>query len=1532
MYKQQGCSHPNFPFNPLSKHDQLNGYPFIILIYILATFSLLLLSLPAMGNTTVREIKKEPLVLYFSRADPYYYCEDPSDCVAHYDAKWESENLNPSRDIEIFNPQPSTNTVLGKPIWIGYSAVVSSDRGSEYIPLISYSLSATLRCPLNENGMPWMNRMITYYPDYTSECVLRLPIDQLACDKNKQHNQVAQGSGLGNPIFPETQLKKQVEVDYLSQNRLLDFVRTYRSDTGQFGSLLDQRLIGSSSTAEVGVNRYCNFLTYENPPGSGQIYQYCFKDITSSSVQYLQLADKKGNYIYFDMTEDPDNPAPNPNIAIYPRRTTDINGTENWLVEKGNHIDRYSREGRFSGRYLANGRYVTYTFSDEDTPESVAPRPGLMIAAQDPWGKEIRFNYDADGKLSHFTDPSGEIIQYRYGELDVPISEVEYPDGSMREYFWNEPTLAPNPIVNALTGIEYENGARSSYGYNTSGKAISTERASGVDKWSLSPGYNRVTVTDPLGTQRILLTTKLHGMAYLTSQSQPAGAGCAASSASLTYDANANIASKTDFNGETTTYSYDLGRNLEIQRIEASGTSSTKTISTDWHPDWRLKVSEAQPNKITTWVYNGQLDQQTGVVASCAPANAEVIDGMPIAVICKRIVQSTMDDDGSDGFNAVTTAPEQEWSYTYNRYGKVLTMDGPRSDLADHWQYEYWPDSAVCPGASEGIGMDKGCRGELSRVTNPLGHETEYLKYNAHGQLLEMRTPNNLLVRYAYDQRQRLVEHDFEGRTTGFEYDLRGLLVRVIPNDSQPIAYIYDDAGRLTQITREATGEYIRYTLDAMGNRIAENIYDASGTLLQKTDLAYDALARLAELADSKNQVTAFLYDANGNLTQTTDAKLNPTAQTYDALDRLKQQTDALDGTTQYTYDAQDNLTSVTDPSGLTTTYNYDGLGNLISQTSPDTGTTTYTYDEAGNRLTQTDARGITVSYSYDALNRLTHVSYPDTSLNVTYNYDQGTDGIGNLTSIVDTNGTTTYTYNAYGDLITQARTSSDSIVTTFNYDYDTYGRLASLTYPSGNSVNYTYDAHGQLSSLTYEWSDGTTQPLISNLQTLPFGPIEAFDYGNGLSLTRSFDQDYQLVSQNIPGILQSSYQHDPVGNITDWQDLLSTGQDQLFDYDALYRLTSANGAYGDITYTYDATGNRLSLTLDGSTETYSYVPSSHRLQQILGSVTDSRTYDAAGNTIQSLIGSYAYDDTNRMVSFTKTGATATYAYNGKGERISKNVDGTITRFRYAPAGQLLGEYDQNGQAIREYITLEGQPVALVSTDPVTAANTIYYLHTDHLGAVVKATDGTQALVWDAERKPFGERSVTTAQIEMPLGFPGQYFDEETGNYYNYFRDYDPKTGRYLQSDPIGLWGGVNTYGYANSNSLTNIDLKGLFWGPNPPSGPSPNPNPTPNSPIFPGSSCGPAGSPNNFPNGMFGDWNFEPACQYHDQCYGHCGADKGYCDRAFRDIMTWECNKLGDMISRQTCRNMANAYYQAVDRFGDDPYKNAQSGCQCKP
>jgi RHS repeat-associated protein len=365
--------------------------------------------------------------------------------------------------------------------------------------------------------------------------------------------------------------------------------------------------------------------------------------------------------------------------------------------------------------------------------------------------------------------------------------------------------------------------------------------------------------------------------------------------------------------------------------------------------------------------------------------------------------------------------------------------------------------------------------------------------------------------------------------------------------------------------------------------------------------------------------------------------------------------------------------------------------------------------------------------------------------------------------------------------------------------------------------------------------------------------------------------------------------------------------------------LISANGRYGDLSFEYDATGNRLRFTQGRSTTTYHYAIDSHQLLASLGSHPETRTYNAVGNTLQSAIGRYRYDDTNRPVQYTRAGVVAEYAYNGKGERVSKTVNGRTTHFRYGPNGQLLGEYADDGKPLREYIYLEGQPLALLSfsaadtpeppqqthsrqmrgrikprrevsgmqkhgwmpvdrcdsghqgpsvsrtpatpssrwrgrverskalskqdrhrspgagignrskrwlkgdgknplinqstTTPSLLNSRLAYLHTDHLGAVVKATDDNQNLVWDAVRRPFGSRSLITAQIEMPLGFPGQYYDEESGVYYNYFRTYDPSMGRYLESDPIGLEGGLNIYTYVRGNPINRIDPEGLKDG-----------------------------------------------------------------------------------------------------------------------
>ncbi|MCU7920888.1 MAG: RHS repeat protein [Candidatus Thiodiazotropha sp. (ex Epidulcina cf. delphinae)] len=746
------------------------------------------------------------------------------------------------------------------------------------------------------------------------------------------------------------------------------------------------------------------------------------------------------------------------------------------------------------------------------------------------------------------------------------------------------------------------------------------------------------------------------------------------------------------------------------------------------------------------------------------------------------------------GLTAQTAQSDHTVSYTYTAQGQVATLDGPRLDVADITTYGY------------------NAQGQRISITNPLGHATQVTAHDAAGRPLTMVSPNGLTTTLSYDARGRLTQQTrgdgTASRTTQYAYDAVGNLTQATQPDGSFLSYEYDPAHRLIGM-EDNQGNRIDYTLDAMGNRLSEQVSDPQGVLTRSQSQVYDQLSQLSQQIDSQNHATGYGYDANGNLTQTTDANQQATAQTYDPHDRLRQVTDPLNGTTHYTYDAQHNLTSVTDPNGLSTTYEYDGLGHLISQTSPDTGATSYTVDEAGNRLTQTDARGVTVSYAYDALNRLTAIHYPDPSLDVGYTYDQGTHGIGQLTQMSDAQGSTDYGYNAYGELISQTRTSSDAIVTTFGYAYDTHGRLATLTYPSGKQLHYDYATDGQLTTLTLEQTGGATQSLASNIQRLPFGPIQALDYGNGLSLSRSFDQDYRLISQQLTGVLDNSYTHDPVGNITAWTDLLNTARHQQFGYDALDRLLSASGAYGSLGYSYDATGNRLSMTEGSTTETYSYVPDSHRLQQILGSVTDNRGYDDAGNTVQSLIGSYTYDQTNRLSGYSKPGTQAAYAYNGKGERVSKTVNSVTTRFRYGPEGRLLGEYDATGNPVREYVYLDGQPVAMSSTDATTGAEVLSYLHTDHLGAVVKATDQGQNLVWDATRRPFGERDITTAQIGMPLGFPGQIFDEETGNYYNYFRDYDPSTGRYLQSDPIGLDGGLNTYLYVNANPIRFVDPTG---------------------------------------------------------------------------------------------------------------------------
>ena len=141
---------------------------------------------------------------------------------------------------------------------------------------------------------------------------------------------------------------------------------------------------------------------------------------------------------------------------------------------------------------------------------------------------------------------------------------------------------------------------------------------------------------------------------------------------------------------------------------------------------------------------------------------------------------------------------------------------------------------------------------------------------------------------------------------------------------------------------------------------------------------------------------------------------------------------------------------------------------------------------------------------------------------------------------------------------------------------------------------------------------------------------------------------------------------------------------------------------------------------------------------------------------------------------------------------------------------RLIAEMQVDGTPLREYIYLDGEPIALkeYQTNPGT-----YYFINDHLGTPQRLVNGSGNVVWQAAYLPFGKAQVTVELVGNNLRFPGQYFDAETGLHYNWHRFYDPETGRYISADPIGLDGGMNLYAYVQNNPVDWIDPEGLAIG-----------------------------------------------------------------------------------------------------------------------
>ncbi len=610
--------------------------------------------------------------------------------------------------------------------------------------------------------------------------------------------------------------------------------------------------------------------------------------------------------------------------------------------------------------------------------------------------------------------------------------------------------------------------------------------------------------------------------------------------------------------------------------------------------------------------------------------------------------------------------------------------------------------------------------------------------------------------------------------------------------------------------------------------------------------LAFGILGLCASMVmgETQNTTTTFGYDAQGNLKTVTDPLRQSTTLGYDALNRPIRSTDPYAGVTKTSYDALDQIRQIIDPRNLGTQYGVDSLGDQTSLSSPDTGNRSAQFDVAGNMIQNVDARGVTSFYTYDSLNRMTKRVWFGVSKTAQpvvpnqYIYDQGEFGIGHLTSMIDETGQTNFAYDIRGRMLSKVQTVLASTPKSFTvaWSYGTTGsetgKMTSLTYPSGNRIQFTYDAAGRVQSATLHDVNRVATNLLSNISYNDFINVNGWQWGNGSVYARSFDLDgrvtyYPLGDANTGGLVRTVV-YDAAGRI---RAMTHTGNgtgaqapalfDQTFEYDNLNRLTQFSSSQLTQGFRYDATGNRTQVQQGAASYAHDIDPASNKLQRATGPGTGRIfSYDAEGNIKSDGNLSFKFALTGRMRSVTGPTGTTSYWYNAIGQRVKKAGPSGIagednTYYVYDNQGQILGEYDSNGGVIQETIYLDGMPVVVLKQEQGNAVP--YYVYADHINTarvITRASDNVMVWRWD-HADPFGvalpnENPAGAARFSYNLRFPGQVFDAESGFHYNYFRDYNPQTGRYLQSDPIGLKGGINTYAYVEGNPLSYVDIKGL--------------------------------------------------------------------------------------------------------------------------
>jgi RHS repeat-associated protein len=1039
------------------------------------------------------------------------------------------------------------------------------------------------------------------------------------------------------------------------------------------------------------------------------------------------------------------------------------------------------------------------------------PRKVFLTRSIDPQGNAVELTYDQSLRIVAITDAIGQVTTLSYDLAGDPfkITAVTDPFGRSATFDYD--------AAGRLSRITDVIGIQSSFAYGPGDFVEAMTTPYGTTKFRMAEEGRRrwLEATDSLGgTERLeYLNTTGDGMRSPETDSFPYGLP-----------------------------SYPTGFNPQFP----SGATNLWYRNTFY---WSKRAMALAPGKYTAaklvhWLHTNSLSTTAGVIEN----EKEPLEtmrtfykypGMTTQSVGTHATPSGIGRQMEDGTSQI-------WAYEYNARGRKTKDIDP---LGRETVYVYGTNNVPDANPTTGAGVD------MLQVKRKNGGAYD------------------LIASYTYNaSHQPLTVADARGAVTTYTYNAAGQVLTVTTPPAQghgqgaTTSFTYDTNGHLTQVSGPVPGATTSFSYDSYGRKHTST--DATALTLTYD---YDALDRVTKVTypDTTWEETVYKWldaekrrDRLGRWTQTF----------YDALRRPLATRDATGQTTHYQYGGSgctscsgggDRLTKLVDPNGNATTWDYDLQGRVTQETRADGSSESYAYDMTSSRLEQkTDRKNVTTTFEYFLDGSLKRRSYSDTTpaVNITYDPVDGT-----MLTAANGTDTLTWTYDNMDRVATEASTKNASTV---GYTYDDAGNRTALSLDGVTHVTYGYDQQSRLTGITrganaFGFAYDTASRRTS--MTYPNGVVTSYGYDGESRLTSLG------ASLGATPITSFGYVLDAAGNRTR-KTTLDWAED--YRYDNVYRLVSADRSAGTPTrwrFAYDTVGNRTGdqtddaasgasfnnrnqllarqpggvLAFKGTTSEPASVTvagkaaqtaadNSFSAQAAVGSGTTDvavTATDASGNARTSTYrvsatgagAAYSYDPNGNLTSKTEGTDTWTYTWNAVNQLTKVEKNGAeVDRFSYDPLGRRVEKvaggvtttyaYDGEdilrevrGASILKYLHGLGIDEPLARED---GAGALTYYHADGLGSIVKHTAQTGAIVHEYRHDAWGNLEIGAS--EPGYSFTGREWDPEIGLYQYRARYYEPKVGRFVSEDPIGLAGGVNRFSYVVNKPTTLVDPSGL--------------------------------------------------------------------------------------------------------------------------